>query len=260
MTSAIWPTAEIGVSVTAITLARASLANSADALGRHRIGRRGERDQAIVGSELERLRRLQRHVAAPHRGIAADAVEREAKEEGDAVGIERADHEDLAGGRDHVARPLQIVGLERRDGAAEILQVLPERGAERGALEMRQHRVLVDDLACRRKLPAHQLAGALLQVGKALEPEPVGEAHDGGRIDPELARHLIDGRERHPVGMVDDVFGDPLLRLGQAVVLAAQLVDDVLRAARPPLGHPARALRPLRINRQAGRPPVSAAR
>ena len=39
--------------------------------------------------------------------------------------------------------------------------------------------------------------------------------------------HLVDGRERHRLRMLDDVLGNALLRLREAIVVAAKLVDDV---------------------------------
>ncbi len=91
---------------------------------------------------------------------------------------------------------------------------------------------LGDRIAGARELAAHQFAHPFLQIWEAVEPKPVGEAHHCRWVDVELRGHLVDRGERHDLRMLDDEFGDPLLRLCQPVVVAAQFLDHVAGADR----------------------------
>ena len=109
----------------------------------------------------------------------------------------------------------------------QVLPIVAERSAEARAFEVAGGLAFIDRIAGAGELAAHNLPHPLLQIGEAVEAEAIGEAHDGRGIDVELARHLVDGRERHRLRMLDDVFGDTLLRLREPVVAAAQLIDHV---------------------------------
>ena len=87
--------------------------------------------------------------------------------------------------------------------------------------------IFVDRIAGAGEPAANELAHPLLQVREAVEAETIREAHDGRGIDVELRRHLVDGGERHRLRVLDDVFGDALLRLRQPVIAPPQLLDDV---------------------------------
>ena len=109
----------------------------------------------------------------------------------------------------------------------QVLPVVAERGAEARAFEVGGDVAFIDRVAGTRQLATHQFPHPLLQIRKAVETEAIGEAHDRRRVDVELRGHLIDGRERHRLRVLDDVGGDALLRLRQQVVAAAKLLDHV---------------------------------
>jgi hypothetical protein len=77
------------------------------------------------------------------------------------------------------------------------------------------------------KLTANDLAHALLQIRKSVETQAIAEPDNRRRVDVELRRHLIDGRKRHGLRLLDDIFGDAFLRMGQQIVTPAQLLDHV---------------------------------
>ena len=177
-------------------------------------------------------RRRERVVGGEQRDVAAKAIEDEREIVPDRKGGESGHHVDAAGAGEDVHRPAEGVGIDARDGAMQILPIVAERAAEAGALEVSGDVAFADRIAGARQLAAHELAHPLLQVRKAVEAEPIGETHDGRGIDPERRRHLVDGRERHRLRVLDDVLRDALLRLRETVVTAAELVDDVAGAGR----------------------------
>ena len=152
---------------------------------------------------------------------------------GDREGREPRRHIDPACPGDEIDRAAEHLRVDALDGAMQILPVVTERRAEARAGEMPAAPLAFGGrIAGARELAADQFAHPLLQIRKAVEAEPIGEAHHRRRIDVELGGHLIDGRERHRLRMLDDVLGDPLLRLGQPVVVAPKLLDHVARADR----------------------------
>ncbi len=156
--------------------------------------------------------------------------DREGREPGYDIGAPRP-HQD-------VDRAAERVDGQTGDGAMQVLPVAAQRRSEARAREMARGVALGDGVGRAGQLAAHQLAHALLQVRKSVEAEPVGEAHDGRWIDVERRRHLVDGRERHRLRMLYDVFGDPPLRLRQPVVASPQFLDHVARAGGRRCGPP----------------------
>src|SRR4029079_3766243 len=142
---------------------------------------------------------------------------------------ESGDHIDAACARENIDRPSDRRSVQTGYGAVQILPVVTERGAETRAFQVSGDLALVDGIAGSRELPAYQLAHPLLQIRESVETEAISETHDGRRIDVELRGHLIDSRERHRLRMLDDIFGDPLLRLREPVVAPAQFLDHVAR-------------------------------
>jgi hypothetical protein len=109
----------------------------------------------------------------------------------------------------------------------QVLPVVAQGRADGRAFQMAGDIAFVDRIAGTGEPAAYELAHPLLQIRESVEAEPIREANDGRGIDVELRGHLIDGGEGHRLRVLDDVFGDALLRLREPIVLMAQLLDYV---------------------------------
>ena len=88
----------------------------------------------------------------------------------------------------------------------QTLPIMAQRGAETGTLQMAGGRAFADRVGGAGELAAHQFLHSLSQVRESAEAESI--AHDGGGINIYPFGHLIDGRERHLLRVLDNIFGD----------------------------------------------------
>src|SRR5262249_909146 len=175
-------------------------------------------------------RRRERVVGREQRNVAAQPVEDDREVIRNWEGRESGDHVNPPCARQNIHRPGEDRGVEAGDGVMHVLPIAAQRGAETRALEGTGEVSFADGVGGGGELAAEEFSHSLLQIRKAVEAEPIGEAHDGRGIDVELRGHLIDRGERHRVRVRDDVFGDALLRLREPVIAAPQLLDDIAGA------------------------------
>jgi hypothetical protein len=146
--------------------------------------------------------------------------------------------EDLSGPRDRLDRRLHLGARRLARRLLDVHVVGGQCGLVVVLVDAEERPGLVGARA--RRGAAVFLARGLLELGEALEPERLREAHDGGRRGVGSARQRLGGLEGRLVEVVDDVLGDVLLGARELVEAVADVGGERLVPVHPRRGRDGR--------------------